>query len=55
MWCVGGKELCMYLARGGVGGELIRGLDLGLTNPVKTGGSVGRVCVWVAVVYLGSE
>ena len=33
-------EMCMYLARGGVGaerGELIRGLGLDITNPVGTG------------------
>ena len=49
-------ELCMCLARGGVGGESIRGLGLGFTNPVGTEGSVGRVsafgllgcgwCIW---------
>ena len=33
--------MCMCLARGGVGGELgewMRGLGLGFTNPVGTGG-----------------
>ena len=40
-------EMCMCLARGGVsgeGGEWMRGLGLGFTNPVRTyRGSVGRV------------
>ena len=34
-------EICMCLARGGVGGEgdeWMRGLGLGFTNPVGTGG-----------------
>ena len=39
---VGGVyEMCMCLARGGVGGkggEWMRGLGLGFTNPVETGG-----------------
>ena len=46
---VGGVcELCMCLARGGVGGEgeWIRGLGLGFTNPVGTGGVFGRVSVF---------
>ena len=30
-------EMCMCLARGGVGGEGVSGLSLGLTNPVGTG------------------
>ena len=30
--------MCMCLARGGVDGEWMRGLGLGFTNPVKTGG-----------------
>ena len=45
--------MCMCLARGGVGGEggeWMRGLGLGFTNPVGTGGGVGRVCVLVGVV-----
>ena len=29
-------EICMYLARGGVGGEWMRGFGLGFTNPVGT-------------------
>ena len=46
---VGGVcQMCMCLALGGVGGErgewMIR-LGLGFTNPVGTGGSVGRVFV----------
>ena len=39
--------MCMCLARGGVGGEgdeWTRGLDLGFTNPVGTGG-VLDVCL----------
>ena len=51
---VGGVcEMCMCLARGGVGGEggeWMRGLGLGFTNPVGTGEC--WTCVWVAV---GSE
>ena len=48
-------EMCMYLARGGVGGdgaEWIRGLGLGITTPVGTGGMLdlclclGCGCVW---------
>ena len=45
---VGGVcEMCMFLAWGGVGGEggeWIRGLGLGFTNPVGTGGVLG-VCL----------
>ena len=41
--------MCMYLARGSVGGEgggeLMRGFGLGFTNPVGTGG-LGRVSVF---------
>ena len=39
--------MCMCLARGGMGGEMgdwMRGLDLGFTNPVGTGG-VLDVCL----------
>ena len=47
---VGGVcDMCMCLARGGVGGEggeWMRELGLGFTNPVGTGGSVGRVSVF---------
>ena len=47
---VGGVcDMCMCLARGGVGGEggeWIRGLVVGFTNPVRTGGSVRRVSVF---------
>ena len=39
-------EMCMCLARGGVGDVVIRGLGLGFTNPVGTGGSVGHVSVF---------
>ena len=31
-------EMCMWLAQGGIGGDWIRGLGLGFTNPVGTGG-----------------
>ena len=48
MWGVGVVcEVCMCLARGGVGGEggeWMRGLGLGFTNPVGTGG-VLDVCL----------
>ena len=37
-------EMCMCLARGGVGGEEVRGLGLGFTNPVGNGG-VLDVCL----------
>ena len=55
---VGGVcEMCMCLAQSGVGGdggELMRGLGLGFTNPVVTG--EGRcwtyVCVLVAVMWV---
>ena len=47
---VGGVcDMCMCLARGGVGGvggEWMRELGLGFTNPVGTGGSVRRVSVF---------
>ena len=52
---MGCEELVVYVFgwgwrswRGG-GGERMRGLDLGFTNPVGTGG----VCVLVAVVWVG--
>ena len=36
---VGGVcDMCMCLARGGVGAEWMRELGLGFTNPVGTGG-----------------
>ena len=31
-------EMCIWLARGGVGGGVVSGLGLGFTNPVGTGG-----------------
>ena len=47
---VGGVcDMCMCLARGGVGGEggeWMRELGLGFTNPVGEGGSVGHVSVF---------
>ena len=45
---VGVCEMCMCLARGGVGregGEWMRRLGLGFTNPVGTG-EVLDVCLW---------
>ena len=45
----------MCLARGGVGGEWMRGLGLGFTNPVGTGG-VLDVCLCLGgggVGYVG--
>ena len=42
-------ELCMCLVRGGVGGEGVRGLGLGFTNPVGTGGMLD-VCLCLGVV-----
>ena len=30
--------VCVWLGTGGVGGELVRGLGLGFTNPGGTGG-----------------
>ena len=38
--------MCMCLARGGVGGQWMRGLGLGFTNPVGTGG-VLDVCLYL--------
>ena len=46
-------DMCMCLARGGVGGEggeWIRELVLGFINPVGTGECWTCVCVLVAVV-----
>ena len=47
LWMRGVGEMCMCLARGSVdrdGGEWMRGLGLGFTNPVRTGG-VLDVCL----------
>ena len=56
MGSVGGvSEMCMSLARGGVGGEWgewMRGLGLGFTNPVITGG-VLDVCMWLGCGDVG--
>ena len=53
---VGGVcDMCMCLAQGGVGwrgGEWMRELGLGFTNPVGTGGCWTCVCVLVAVVWV---
>ena len=38
--------MCMCLARGGEGGEWMRELGLGFTNPVGTGGVVEHVSVF---------
>ena len=52
---VGGVlEMCMCLARGGVGGEWMRGLGLGFTNPVGTGG-VLDVCLCFGCGGVGGE
>ena len=48
-WMCGVGRVCemyMCLARGGVGGEWMRGLGLGFTNPVGTGVVDGRVSVF---------
>ena len=42
----------MFVA-GRVGGDWVRGLGLGFTNPVGTGGVWGHVCVWVTLVLGG--
>ena len=50
-------EMCMCLARGDVGeegGEWMRGLDLGFTNPVGTGG-VLYVCLCLGCGGVGGE
>ena len=47
--------MCMCLAPGGVGGEggeWMRGLGLGFTNPVAKGECWLCVCVLVAVVWV---
>ena len=44
----------MCWARGGVGGEWIRGLCLGFTNPVGTGGVID-VCLCFGCVGVGGE
>ena len=53
---VGGVcDMCMCFARGGVGGEggeWMRELGLGFTNPVGTGECWTSVCVLVAVVWV---
>ena len=51
---VGICEMCMCLARGGIGGEGMMVLGLGFTNPVRTRERWTCVCVWVAVVWAGS-
>ena len=45
---VGGVcEMCMCLARGGVGGE-----GVSFTNPVGTGGVLAYVHVWVPLMWV---
>ena len=52
---VGGVcDMCMCLALGGVGGEGMRELGLGLTNPVGTGG-VLDVCLCFGCGGVGGE
>ena len=55
---VGGVcDMCMCLARCCVGGEWMRELGLGFTNPVGTGGVLDMCLCLVAVVwvvYVGS-
>ena len=62
-WCelgrmrgVGGVcEMCMYLTRGGEGGEgggSMRGLCLCFTNSVGIGGVLACICIWVLVVWV---
>ena len=55
---VGGVcDMCMYLARGGVGGEggaWMRELGLGFTNPVGTGG-VLDMCLCFGCGGVGGE
>ena len=45
-------DMCMCLARGGVGGEWMRELGLGFTNPVGTGGVLDICLCLVAVVWV---
>ena len=55
---VGGLcDMCMCFAWGGVHGDVgewMKRLGLGFTNPGGVRGSVGRVCVLVAVVWVVS-
>ena len=52
---VGGVcDMCMCLARGGVGGEWMRELGLGFTNPVGTGG-VLDMCLCFGCGGVGGE
>ena len=52
---VGGVcKMCMRLARSGVGSEWMRGLGLGFTNPVGTGGA-WKVHLCLGYVGVGGE
>ena len=49
-------DMCMCLARGGAGGEWMRELGLGFTNPVGTGGVLGMcLCFGCGGVGVGGE
>ena len=53
---VGGVcDMCMCLARGGVGGEWMRELGLGFTNPVVTGGVLDMCLCFGGVGGVGGE
>ena len=45
-------EMCMCLALGSVGCDLVRGLGLGFTNPGGTGGVLDVCLWWVVVVWV---
>ena len=52
---VGGVcDMCMCLARGGVGGEWMREMGLGFTNPAGTGG-VLDMCLCFGCGGVGGE
>ena len=42
-------EICMYLTRGGVGGNGVSGLSLGFNNPVRTRECWTCVCVLIVM------
>ena len=47
-------EMCMCLARDVMGGDWMRVLSLGFTNPVEREVVLTCVCVWDALVSVGS-